>query len=200
MGFKWTRKLDSNGDYFFFQKLRSKKILINSDSQNIGSLCDAKDNLFLLLICGFTEWVIPPNIKQTVEFQIQLNIIWLWGIKPDLCSLAPDSTDYFHSDVFQHPGFLVIAAKMHHLVLPNLLARCTYLFARTAAGPVSAKHGQRMAGVEVRSTRAALLGAWDGQKAGWEGYSVAITGMFLWKREDVSGWSLESGTNSWEKQ
>lgn len=79
--------------------------------------------------------------SNKLEFQIQLDIIWLWGIKPDLRSLAPDSTDYFHSDVFQHPGFLVIAAKMHHVMLPNFLARCTYLFARTAAGPVSAKHG-----------------------------------------------------------
>lgn len=90
--------------------------------QNIGSLCDAKDNFPLFLRCGFTHWVILLNIK--VQFQIQLYIICLGGIKLGLCFLAPDSIDYFHSKVSQHPSILGIEAKMHCSMVPSFMACC----------------------------------------------------------------------------
>lgn len=40
-----------------------------------------------------TGWFYLASNK--LQFQIQLYIIWLWDITPALCSLAPDSMDYF---------------------------------------------------------------------------------------------------------
>lgn len=126
-------KLDSNEEHFFFQKLKSKKILIYWEPQNIGSLCDIKDNRVLFFTCGLTNWVIPPTSNK-LQFQIPLFIIWLWGLKADLYSLAPNSADCSHSDVFQHPDILVIAVKMHHLLLPNFMVCRTCLFGRAVVG------------------------------------------------------------------
>lgn len=117
MVYKLTRKLDSYAEHVFFQKLRSKKILIRWEPEKT----DIKDNLLLFLVCGFTNWVIPPKMKQTAVSDSTLFYLAV-GIQPDLCPLAPDSVDDFHSNVCQHPDIPVIVAKMHHLVVPSFTA------------------------------------------------------------------------------
>lgn len=70
MVFKFARKLDSNEDYFFFQELRSKTILIHWELQNIGSLCDIKENLSVL-ICGFTTTFIVMSCSSLIFQSLQ---------------------------------------------------------------------------------------------------------------------------------
>ena len=112
----------------------------------------------------FSDGALPTgcfhSASNKLQFQIQLCIIWLWGIAPEVCSLAPDSIGFFHSDVFQHPGILVIAAKMQPLMHSSFMACCTCLFGRDVVGPQFQKSiGKRKAVVEERITRAALLHA-----------------------------------------
>lgn len=153
----------------------------------------------------FSDVALPSgcfhSASNKLQFQIQLCIIWLWSIAPEVCSLVPDSIGYFHSDVFQHPGLLVTAAKMQPLVHSSIMACCTCLFGREVVGPQFQKSmGKRQAVVEERITRAVLYIP----SLKWA--ESRMKGLFSCKHRYIlmdrclRGWSLEGRTNSWEEQ
>lgn len=72
--FKLTRKLDSNAEHVFFQKLRSKKILIHWEPEKT----DIKDN-FLLLLVALPIGLFPLTSNR-LQFQMARFAIWLWGL------------------------------------------------------------------------------------------------------------------------
>lgn len=95
----------------------------------------------------FSNVALPVGLfyptPNKLQFQIPLYIFWLGGLKPDFCSLALDSADYFHSNVFQYPEILVVAEKMHYLMLPNFTVCCAHTFGRAVVGPHFQKSMER---------------------------------------------------------
>lgn len=101
-----------------------------------------------------------------------------FGIQTRFVLLASDSADYF---LVISSSTLIFYSLQQRCptpypltpMLPNFVECCTYIFRKSCGwATVSEKHVDRKAVVKVRSTRAACP-AWDGQKAGWDGYLAA---------------------------
>lgn len=198
MVFKLTRKLDSNAEHVFFQKLRSKKILIHWEPEKT----DIKDN-FLLFLVALPIGLFPLTSKR-LQFQMALFPIWLWGLN-QIC-------------VFWLLILLMTFTGMSAstLIFQSLWQRCTTWWSPASRQAVPVDLKEPRLGHSFRKTWGAV-GSGGGEQwlQGLQGDMPSlrrVRSRMWWrssyKRRSVlmekgrcrRGWSLVSRTNSWEEQ